>query len=628
MTDQTHPWHQLAVADYQVDGALECDMVMKGGVTSGVVYPLTVCQLATRYRLRKIGGSSAGAIAAVLAAAAEYRRQTASGDAGDGTGTSVGDGRDESASDASEGFRQLAALPVELGAALEPMFQPLPQTRDLADLFFVATDTTKGWLAKLVSGATQAARLRPLTFLSGVFVALLIALSGFVITQAQFSPLRLGLAMILPLIIGCLLGVLASLVRMLLDGNKVFPTVDFGIADGMTQSEEEPPLTIWLSKKLDLVAGVSNRDRCLTLGDLWGTEALADEEYVGGDGEQPRSRDRAKRAIDLEVMTTNLTTRQAYRLPLDSGDFVFDEGEMLALFPTRVVSTMMHKESALRHPDTGGVLWCFPEPRFLPVVVMARMSLSNPFLITAVPLYAATRNGGPVVRMLFADGGISSNFPMHFFDALLPVRPTFGINLTSADPAQPETLVYRPQATDDIALPRARSFDTVGGFTSAVLNTMQDWSDSKQVMMQGYADRVVEVRLRPEEGGHNLRMSPQMILDLAERGSVAGEELLTFDWAAHRVVRYRVVMARLNDAFSHFQQTWKAEDGALYPGMLSDYGSDLPAGGLLGDGSWRDRDRVATEALISLVGQWQEDSWPALEQNWPQESPEVRMAPH
>lgn len=48
----------------------ECDLVMKGGITSGVVYPPAVLELATRYRFRSIGGSSAGAIAAALAAAA------------------------------------------------------------------------------------------------------------------------------------------------------------------------------------------------------------------------------------------------------------------------------------------------------------------------------------------------------------------------------------------------------------------------------------------------------------------------------------------------------------------------------------------------------------------------------
>lgn len=35
----------------------ECDVVMKGGITSGVLYPLAVCELAATYRLRNVGGS-------------------------------------------------------------------------------------------------------------------------------------------------------------------------------------------------------------------------------------------------------------------------------------------------------------------------------------------------------------------------------------------------------------------------------------------------------------------------------------------------------------------------------------------------------------------------------------------
>src|SRR4051794_41884180 len=51
-----------------------CDIVMKGGITSGVVYPNAVLELAAAYRLKSIGGASAGAIAAAAAAAAEYGR--------------------------------------------------------------------------------------------------------------------------------------------------------------------------------------------------------------------------------------------------------------------------------------------------------------------------------------------------------------------------------------------------------------------------------------------------------------------------------------------------------------------------------------------------------------------------
>jgi predicted acylesterase/phospholipase RssA len=49
--------------------ALECDLIMKGGVTSGLVYPGAIATLSETFRLRNIGGTSAGAIGAVAAAA-------------------------------------------------------------------------------------------------------------------------------------------------------------------------------------------------------------------------------------------------------------------------------------------------------------------------------------------------------------------------------------------------------------------------------------------------------------------------------------------------------------------------------------------------------------------------------
>ena len=41
-----------------------CDLVMKGGITSGVVYPKAIDELAHEYMFKNIGGTSAGAIAA------------------------------------------------------------------------------------------------------------------------------------------------------------------------------------------------------------------------------------------------------------------------------------------------------------------------------------------------------------------------------------------------------------------------------------------------------------------------------------------------------------------------------------------------------------------------------------
>ena len=56
--------------------SLACDIVMKGGITSGVIYPRAVSELAKTYTLSHVGGASAGAIAAAAAAAAELGRHS------------------------------------------------------------------------------------------------------------------------------------------------------------------------------------------------------------------------------------------------------------------------------------------------------------------------------------------------------------------------------------------------------------------------------------------------------------------------------------------------------------------------------------------------------------------------
>ncbi|CUS35404.1 Patatin (fragment) [Candidatus Nitrospira nitrosa] len=108
-----------------------CDLVMKGGIASGVVYPAAIAELSCHYRFQSIGGTSAGAIAAAVTAAAEYqRRQTGS----------------------LEGFGLLKDLPDELGSLVAPgkskllsLFQPQP---DLSRLFSVL-------LASLNRGTTS-----------------------------------------------------------------------------------------------------------------------------------------------------------------------------------------------------------------------------------------------------------------------------------------------------------------------------------------------------------------------------------------------------------------------------------------------------------------------------------------
>src|SRR5258707_15374693 len=80
-----------------------CDIVLKGGITSGVVYPLALVSLAEKYRFSNIGGTSAGAVAAVAAAAAGNGPQTE-----------------------AAGFDPPAGVSGEAGLSLLSLFPPTP----------------------------------------------------------------------------------------------------------------------------------------------------------------------------------------------------------------------------------------------------------------------------------------------------------------------------------------------------------------------------------------------------------------------------------------------------------------------------------------------------------------------
>jgi hypothetical protein len=92
-----------------------------------------VCELAGTYRLRSIGGASAGAIGAAVAAAAEFNR-------------------------AGGGFAKLDAVPAELngpspagGSVLFRLFQPAKATRGLYQVFVSALG--KPGLSRILSVA-------------------------------------------------------------------------------------------------------------------------------------------------------------------------------------------------------------------------------------------------------------------------------------------------------------------------------------------------------------------------------------------------------------------------------------------------------------------------------------------
>lgn len=616
--------YDVAARESASDPPTDCDVIMKGGISSGVVYPLTICKLATRYRLRSIGGTSAGAIAAVMAAAAEYRRQH------------------DTAAPAA-GYRQLATLPLDVSHRLTSLFQPPDQTRRIFGILLAAM-APKGKRAAVLALVLQQLGW----FLGGLALVLGVALpglvtTGFPIEGQDWWRILVGLA--LPLVLGLVVGMVAALVGFVLAALRILPQHDFGLTDGATHSGDpaKPALTEWLTEQIDTVAGITGRPRCLTLADLWAKDgAAAWKDYLekGPTKAPPIGEVRRRRAVDLETMTTNLTLRRPFRLPFRQQVFLFDKAEMLGLFPERVVTTMQAglPPSSHLHPTSGAPLYYFPGPGTpdngdprpgpdaLPLVVMARMSLSFPGLISAVPLYAVDFNGDQtVVRHLFSDGGISSNFPMHFFDSLLPSRPTFGINLASPHPVHPSELTWLPGSAEGGVIPRATPFDSVPGFAQALRDSIQNWSDNTQVTQRGYAERVVEIRLRAGEGGLNLQMDPDVIMALVARGAEAGDKLLTFQWDPHRIIRYRIAMSRLTEALEGLDFAWTACD---YQGLLAAYPlSGAPASSYVDAKAWRVDDLRATTDLLETIQAWRAATWPALREDRPSPAPAIRMSP-
>jgi hypothetical protein len=148
-----------------------------------------------------------------------------------------------------------------------------------------------------------------------------------------------------------------------------------------------------------------------------------------------------------------------------------------------------------------------------------------------------------------SDGGISSNFPIHFFDALLPRWPTFGLDLQPyPDPAQtgpePQDVVFGPE-------PRPPLFSAVGSvlsFGRQILNAALDWRDTMQAELPGFRDRVCQIRLNAQEGGLNLAMPRPVVEALEIRGRKAGDTIVDeFRWDCHLFTRYLTLMQVMQD---------------------------------------------------------------------------------
>jgi predicted acylesterase/phospholipase RssA len=572
---------ELQHADY-TQASAPCDVVMKGGVTSGVVYPTAICRLAQSFRFHSIGGTSAGALAAALAAAAEFQRLTA--------GTSAG-------------FQRLAEVSQYLGTGsnLRDLFQPSADTQALFELGM-------GFIEKGPNGGLLGKVARP--YLPVLAVTLLVAIAVAVAVVRGFGD-WLG-AVLLVVVIAILAGAWAAAraARALWSAVQRIPDNNFGLCNGLDAPAGAPvPLTPWLADRIDYVAGrrntpaqaASSNFPPLTFGDLYRAVAPPADSYPGGSPVLDALNAAGRRAVNLQMVTTDVTAGRPYRLPFDDPvtAFYYDPGELRRFFPQRVLDRMAGPTLVANVPTTANgdeptpvTLMPFPSGEDLPVVVAARMSMSFPFLFSAVPLYAADRDAvatwlndpsspQPMFRKTwFSDGGLSSNIPIHFFDGPIPRWPTFAINLRGfpqtkcgfrkrlpPDPSDRDKVFPATAFDPDVEL-----FDWTGSrrlfqFVNSLLDAMRNWNDNTLMQLPGYRERTMEIAMNSDEGGLNLTMPPAVVTSIMTRGVYAGEAFVngfalpdpaqSTGWNEHRRTRLHSSLLMQEEWMRRFSLTWQ-----------------------------------------------------------------------
>jgi hypothetical protein len=416
------------------------------------------------------------------------------------------------------------------------------------------------------------------------------------------------------------------------------------------------------------------------------------------------------------MMTSNLSQNRPYILPFDDV-YLVKKAEFEKLFPSNVVRHMEKHQRTIPGFNPPAGYFLFPEAKDLPVVVATRMSLSFPVLISMVPLYTIGHDafGEKEVRFelepdqehkgasrivlkesagdnrwtgmrepleikdpsrglqrnWFSDGGICSNFPIHFFDSWLPTRPTFGVNLTSqmgeqtgdaasadrakgkqqqADPGrfshmaqQPilpeyavptssvpyDTDVYLPQPGSEAA-PEWNPVPDLPKFLGSIFRTAQNYRDNMQSMLPSYYERIVQIRLSDQEGGLNLEMPEVVIKRVVEKGEAAGFTLANdFDMSKHQWVRFRVLMGQMEKALKGMNDAMDDQQGARlrpfdYPRLLTEQRDPTLKYPFFRNEEWCNNALARLAAIGLAIEKWVP---PDLSPEPPLPEPALRVAP-
>jgi hypothetical protein len=368
----------------------------------------------------------------------------------------------------------------------------------------------------------------------------------------------------------------------------------FGMCTGMSSGPGAPDaLTQWLHAQIQQCAQLPP-DRPLTFAML------------------------GEAGISLQMVATDLGLVRPVTIPFSDGQYLFAPAELAALFPAEVVDHVLRAAGVPPAERDSERTWFMPSQE-LPIVIGARLSSSVPLLLSSLRLYSAHAEATGPVESYMTDGGVTSNFPIHFFDNWLPDHPTFGLDLVavaSTGAPDDQALVFMPDGDEAARLPPSESIRTVGSFLSHVQDASRNWRDELQAELPGFRDRVCQIRMRPGEGGFNLDADPATVRVLVDRGRAAGREILqTFDWDRHRLIRYVTLMSLLRENF-----TLLSERIGSY---RTDVGPDAAPGASADEAQRRVEVDRATLDLIQQAA-----ALPASDEQWPSEpEPSMRIGP-
>lgn len=499
---------------------------MKGGVTSGVVYPSAIQEIAKKFHFVGIGGTSAGAIAAAVTAAAEYRRRQ--------TGS-------------VKGFDMLRMVSDEMSdpERLLALFQPDKPTRHYIDLARPFLGDEPGKWAKVVLVLKLACKLRSKNsrkrFLAPLITNNFGACSGMANDNiGSQSALTVWLSELINQVSGLDTG--QHLTFKDLHGAKTPPELEH-LFGPTSRSIDFRAVTTCLSFNRPFEFPLREHELAFDINE-W-------KEYF------PKSvmmqLIKATEGIDADQL------RRDGKLPLPNMNLpIIVAARMSLSFPLlfSAVPLWATNQNKGGNPlervffSDGGITSNFPVHRF--------DSIYPRWPTLAINFKGTDETGTPLRKSLIENG-----------------------EFVYMNKNREEGVVDIWSTISKVDNPQGSLFS----FLFSIFRSAQNWHDNSFLRLPGFRDRVAEIWLGKDEGGLNLAMPETTIRNLVDLGHQAGAQLAfrygeldqgdAMSWQGHKWTRFRSGMEGLAKEIEKFKKS--VGDDGIGQSDLGGFFSELDA---------------------------------------------------